>query len=129
VCVVRRVQGLLLECMKCRRMLPRGRFQRRRGKPEPEAKVAFKSWCRECEAPYRAARAARRRARVVGRYTAGDVQVLYERQRGLCVVCGRDFRVTRYHVDHVVPLAKGGLNVASNLQLLCPRCNLKKGAK
>jgi 5-methylcytosine-specific restriction endonuclease McrA len=27
------------------------------------------------------------------------------------------------------PLARGGSNDASNLQLLCPRCNLGKGYK
>jgi 5-methylcytosine-specific restriction endonuclease McrA len=33
------------------------------------------------------------------------------------------------HIDHIVPLAKGGKNELDNLQLLCGKCNLKKGAK
>jgi 5-methylcytosine-specific restriction endonuclease McrA len=33
------------------------------------------------------------------------------------------------HVDHIRPLAKGGKHEPSNLQLLTPEENLKKGAK
>ena len=34
-----------------------------------------------------------------------------------------------HHVDHIVPLAKGGQHVASNIQILCPTCNVRKSAK
>ena len=122
--------GLLLECTHCKKMLPRGRFQRRSGRAQ-DGSVVWKSWCRECEAPFRAARSHRRQDRMVGRgsFTARDVVNLYQAQRGLCVLCGVDLRMTRYHVDHIKPIAKGGRNTKENLQLLCPRCNLKKGAK
>lgn len=33
------------------------------------------------------------------------------------------------HVDHIKPLSKGGLHTPSNLQLLSPEENMKKGAK
>lgn len=33
------------------------------------------------------------------------------------------------HVDHIKPLSKGGLHEPSNLQLLTPRDNLRKGSK
>jgi hypothetical protein len=37
---------------------------------------------------------------------------------------------TSAHVDHIIPLAKGGHPTkASNLQLLCGPCNLAKGAR
>ena len=32
-------------------------------------------------------------------------------------------------IDHIIPIAKGGKTIESNLQVLCQRCNLQKGAK
>lgn len=55
----------------------------------------------------------------------------YYRDRGLCTICHRDLSgelniSNREHFDHIVPLAQGGLNDVSNIQLLCQNCNLKK---
>ena len=33
-----------------------------------------------------------------------------------------------YHLDHFIPLSKGGLNVIKNIVLSCAKCNLSKGA-
>jgi 5-methylcytosine-specific restriction endonuclease McrA len=63
-----------------------------------------------------------------GRHTAGDVKNLFTLQRGRCGACRKSIR-DKYHVDHVKALSKGGTNGVENLQLLCPTCNLKKGAK
>ncbi len=30
------------------------------------------------------------------------------------------------HIDHIVPVSKGGKTVPSNLQVLCAKCNLGK---
>jgi hypothetical protein len=35
----------------------------------------------------------------------------------------------KMHVDHVTPLAKGGLHVAGNLQILPAGLNMRKGVK
>jgi len=123
----RRAEGLLLECMRCGEMKPIGRFKKRGSGPEGETR--YKSHCKECDKPVQAASAARRRARSIGRYTAAEVRGLYETQRGACASCCRDLRVSGYHVDHRVAIARGGLNVVGNLQLLCPKCNLRKGSK
>ena len=36
---------------------------------------------------------------------------------------------TDAHIDHILPLSRGGENVDDNAQLLCPYCNLSKGSK
>lgn len=46
-----------------------------------------------------------------------------------CQSCGRSTHEVKLHVDHVVPLAKGGTDDISNLCLLCQYCNLRKGSK
>jgi hypothetical protein len=34
-----------------------------------------------------------------------------------------------FHIDHVIPVAAGGLTVANNLALACVSCSLRKGAR
>ena len=158
---MRRADGLLLECLSCRKMLPRGRFHLTgriapTGRAAPTGRIAptgrssappsaspsasalrggvnggsrKRAWCKDCMRASRAAVAARRRSRVVGTYTGEDVRRLMVAQSSRCRACGVSLLIMGYHVDHIVAIAKGGLNVAANLQLLCPRCNLSKGAR
>ena len=77
--------------------------------------------------------AAARKARKIGSggsYSIKDIEKLFVLQRGLCASswCGEKLR-DNYHVDHIVPFALGGNNGALNIQLLCPTCNLRKGAR
>jgi hypothetical protein len=58
-------------------------------------------------------------------------RAVYFRDRGCCVACHRDLSGTlnissNEHYDHIVPLAGGGLNDVTNIQLLCDECNRKK---
>jgi 5-methylcytosine-specific restriction endonuclease McrA len=53
---------------------------------------------------------------------------LFKHQRGKCACCGLPLG-DDYHLDHIMPLALGGANVDSNIQLLRPSCNLQKSAK
>ena len=69
----------------------------------------------------------RRRAAVAraGVYTVTekDVRRLVARHRGLCAYCGeRPWE----HLDHIVPIARGGRHAIGNLLPACARCNLTK---
>lgn len=71
-----------------------------------------------------------RRARlkkVGGKFTAADIKRLLIAQKHKCNVCHKD--LATYHVDHIMPISRGGNNWPSNIQILCPSCNLRKHAK
>lgn len=63
-----------------------------------------------------------------GKHTKDDVLAIYEKQNKKCPVCNACL-LSGYHVDHIVPLSKGGSNDAKNLQLLCAPCNQSKSNK
>ena len=72
-----------------------------------------------------------RRARINesgGKLSPGLYSRLMKIQRGKCVACGCDIRKLA-HMDHIMPLARGGANTDDNIQLLCQPCNNTKHAK
>lgn len=74
---------------------------------------------------------ATRRAKKLGvdeRYTAADVNALLKLQRSRCVYCRQSMK-SKFHVDHIMPLSKGGTNGRRNIQLLCQTCNQTKHAR
>lgn len=80
------------------------------------------------EAPRSAVRNRRARQKAAkGIHTNQDIYALFQFQRGVCF-CGFNLS-DGYHVDHVVPISRGGSNWPSNLQLLCATCNCSKGTK
>lgn len=67
-----------------------------------------------------------------GSFTPADIDALKQSQTDKqgklrCWYCGK--AMTDYHVDHFIPLAKGGTSSVDNLRLACPACNLSKSAK
>lgn len=62
-----------------------------------------------------------------GSFCKGDIDALFDKQRGICVGCETDISVA-FHIDHKTPLSRGGSNWPANLQLLCSTCNLTKGS-
>jgi 5-methylcytosine-specific restriction endonuclease McrA len=43
-----------------------------------------------------------------------------------CAECGAGENL---HLDHIVPISRGGLHSVGNLQMLCQRCNLSKNSQ
>ena len=62
---------------------------------------------------------------------AGTIrQLMWKSLPHTCSRCGKRIESIRdMHVDHIVPLAKGGADTFDNMQLLHKACNLSKGAK
>lgn len=72
------------------------------------------------------AKNARRRGALVG--TLVERELVLIRDSGICGICGLAVGPD-WHLDHVVPLAKGGEHSYANTQLAHPRCNARKGAR
>ena len=57
-------------------------------------------------------------------------EVVYIRDGGICMICGKKVKHNNFHVDHIQPISKGGSEWdLANLECTCPKCNLSKGAK
>jgi len=54
---------------------------------------------------------------------------LFVLQKGKCAICRKSLRRVGFHIDHIIPLVRGGKNEDKNVQLSCPKCNIKKGGK
>jgi len=67
----------------------------------------------------------RKRATQAEPITPKHIIDLFKKQRGSCAICKTKLKAG-YHIDHIMPLAKGGAHVLQNLQLTCPFCNLQK---
>ncbi len=48
---------------------------------------------------------------------------LYQR----CYYCGQELNLSNICIDHMTPLTKGGDTTVDNLQVICKRCNTRKG--
>lgn len=59
-------------------------------------------------------------------FTDGQKREAYERQSGICPVCGKHFEIQEMEADHITPWSKGGKTVADNCQMLCKDDNRRK---
>ena len=77
---------------------------------------------------------AQRRRRAEGVFTAEDILLLLKNQGGLCAekTCRQKISINpvhgerKAHLDHKVPISRGGTNWPENLQYLCAHCNCSK---
>lgn len=97
----------------------------------PDAARAYHQMYVKQHADAYAAAARRRRAKKVaasGNHTAADIRRIYHEQQGLCFYCKIEL-TGRFHVDHMVPLDRGGSDWPDNLCCACQSCNLRKHTK
>jgi 5-methylcytosine-specific restriction endonuclease McrA len=73
-------------------------------------------------------KSARRRARRLNAFVENvDRKTLYERDKGVCGICKGPVSYEQMTIDHIVPLARGGLHSYANTQPAHEECNLAKG--
>ena len=53
--------------------------------------------------------------------------IVHKMQDSKCMYCGIKLRSGDGEVDHKTPLSRGGKETPKNMQLLCGKCNSRKG--
>lgn len=64
-----------------------------------------------------------------GSITSETLEMLYEAQNGECYICGCDLTQLKrrnQHLDHIIPLSKGGKHILENVAWSCSTCNFNK---
>ena len=56
-------------------------------------------------------------------------QKVYEKQKGICVVCKEEFKISEMEADHIDPWHSGGKTNEENCQMLCKEDNRRKSGK
>ena len=65
----------------------------------------------------------------LGIVSRGIKAMLQAAQSNKCAFCSVKLEGLEVHLDHIQPLARGGMHEDANLQVLCAPCNMSKGAK
>lgn len=72
----------------------------------------------------------RRRAIQAGVYIEEvDRLVVFQRDNGMCHLCQLPVDPDNWHLEHKVPISKGGLHCYSNVGVSHPDCNWHKGGR
>ncbi len=62
-------------------------------------------------------------------FTDAMKQKVYEKQSGVCAVCGEKFELDEMEADHIKPWSEGGRTDEDNCQMLCQKDNRRKSSK
>lgn len=62
-------------------------------------------------------------------FSNADKAAAFERQGGLCAICGKAFERGAMEADHITPWSKGGKTTSANCQMLCLEDNRRKGGR
>jgi 5-methylcytosine-specific restriction endonuclease McrA len=113
----------LRERAKANPMLRSARYQANREKE----KASVRQWSAanpEKRNAMRRRHLARKR-NAEGNHTEADIKRQHKAQGGKCYYC-HAFVGETYHVDHVIPLSRGGSNGPENIVIACAICNISK---
>ena len=62
-------------------------------------------------------------------FTDNQKREAYERQKGICPICGNHFELAQMQADHIKPWSKGGKTISDNCNMLCADDNRRKSGK
>lgn len=68
-------------------------------------------------------RKAKMRGNVTAQVSAQEIRRRFEQFDGLCAYCGEKGDL---HIEHFIPLSKGGTHTLGNIVPACPKCNYSK---
>ena len=117
------------QCKSCRRAHVK---EYRENNVDKERK-RIKKWHRKNPSKgkyYESNRRALKNNASIGLVDYGELLAMNVKNNGklTCVYCHRGIRGA-YHVDHIIPLSRGGSHSMDNLAIACPACNLAKSNK
>lgn len=126
-----RVDGLSVRCKECVKQETRKHPARAQREKNPERNREYRTrWYHRNLAHARmlSLRKEARRRGLLAKQLVEEVDrlVVYKRDKGICGLCGLYVMFGDYHLDHVIPISKGGLHAYSNVQVAHKACNLKK---
>ena len=62
-------------------------------------------------------------------FTESQKREAYEKQKGVCPVCKKKWKIEEMEADHITPWHEGGKTSAKNCQMLCKDDNRRKSGK
>ena len=120
-----------LEGQRTRNRAKNGKF---RAKSDPKAVRKYKrEWCRKNHhrmAHYEGVRRALKKGAAINLAQMKEwIASVKSKPKAICYYCGRSVSTKGIHLDHIVPLSKGGAHSVENLCVACPHCNCSKRDK
>lgn len=111
----------------------KARQKRWRDRNREKLRAAYKEWDKEHK-DYRRSGKAKRRLRKNGNsHSPWTHQQVVERGDGFCPYCGKKIGLIYdskiIHIDHIIPLSRGGIDAVENLEAICCKCNCRKTNK
>jgi len=62
-------------------------------------------------------------------FTDSQKRTAFEKQKGVCPVCKKKYKIEEMEGDHITPWHEGGKTTAENCQMLCKEDNRRKSGK
>lgn len=62
-------------------------------------------------------------------FTERQKRETYEKQKGICPICKKHFKIEEMEADHITPWCEGGKTSLENCQMLCKEDNRRKSNK